>query len=126
MKVPQLCLTLCTLWTIYSPWNSPCQNTGMGSHSLLQGIFQTQGSNPGLPHCRWILYQLSHIFIYFPCCELATHFSHSPELEFKFIINSSYFFSPHNLLIPMFYSSLNAPPSLVNAEIIHKLSLLWV
>ena len=31
-----------------------------GSHSLLQGIFPTQGSNPGLRHCRWILYQLSH------------------------------------------------------------------
>ena len=45
---------------LYSPWNSPDQNTGAGSHSLLPGIFQTQGSNPGLPHCRLILYQLSH------------------------------------------------------------------
>ena len=44
----------------YSPWDSPGQNTGMGSLSLLQGIFPTQGSNPGLPHCRQILYQLSH------------------------------------------------------------------
>ena len=35
-------------------------NTGVGSRSLLQGIFPTQGWNPGLPHCRWILYQLSH------------------------------------------------------------------
>ena len=44
-----------------SPWNSPGQNTGAGGpHSLLQGIFPTQGSNPGLPHCRRILYQLSH------------------------------------------------------------------
>ena len=43
-----------------SPWNSPGQNSGVSSHSLLQGIFPTQGSNPGLPHCRWILYQLSH------------------------------------------------------------------
>ena len=42
------------------PWNSPGQNTGVGSFSLLQGIFSTQGSNPGLPPCRWILYQLSH------------------------------------------------------------------
>ena len=41
-------------------WNSPGQNTGVGSLSLLQGVFPTQGSNPGLPHCRWILYQLSH------------------------------------------------------------------
>ena len=45
---------------LYSPWNSPGQNTGMGSLYPLQGIFPTQGSNPGLPHCRWILYQLSH------------------------------------------------------------------
>ena len=44
----------------YSPWNSPGQNTGVGSLSLLQGIFSTQGSNPGLSHCRQILYQLSH------------------------------------------------------------------
>ena len=44
----------------YSPWNSPGQHTGVGSLSLLQGIFPTQGLNPGLPHCRWILYQLSH------------------------------------------------------------------
>ena len=43
----------------YSPWSSPGQNTGVGSLSLLQGIFPTQGSNPGLPYCRWILYQLS-------------------------------------------------------------------
>ena len=45
---------------LYSPWNSPAQNTRVSSLSLLQGIFPTQGSNPGLPHCRWILYQLSH------------------------------------------------------------------
>ena len=45
-----------TPWTVYSPG----QNTGVGSLSLLQGIFPTQGLNPGLPHCRGILYQLSH------------------------------------------------------------------
>ena len=48
------------LYALYSPWNSPGQNTGVGSLSLLQGIFPTQGLNPGLPHCRQILYQLSH------------------------------------------------------------------
>ena len=42
------------------PWNSLGQNTGVGSLSLLQGIFSTQGSNPGLLHCKWIFYQLSH------------------------------------------------------------------
>ena len=45
---------------LYSLWNSPGQNTGVGCPFLFQGIFPTQGSNPGLQHCRQILYQLSH------------------------------------------------------------------
>ena len=46
---------------LYSPWNSPGQNTGVGSLSLFQGIFPTQGLNPGLClHCRQILYQVNH------------------------------------------------------------------
>ena len=60
-----------SLWShgLYSPWNSPGQNTVAGSLSLLQSIFPRQGSNPGLPHCRQILYQPSHkgrpyIYIY--------------------------------------------------------------
>ena len=40
---------------LYSPWNSPGQNAGVGSRSLLQGIYPTQESNPGLPHCRRIM-----------------------------------------------------------------------
>ena len=44
---------------LYSPWNSPGQNTRVGSHFLLQGIFQTQRLNQGFPHYRQILYQLS-------------------------------------------------------------------
>ena len=65
-----VCLSVCEscsvvsdslqLHGLYSPWDSPGQNTGLGSLSLLQGIFRTQGSNPGLPHCRQILYKLSH------------------------------------------------------------------
>jgi len=43
-----------------SPWDSPGQNTGVGSLSILQGFFPTQGLNPGLPHSRGILYQLSY------------------------------------------------------------------
>ena len=50
VKVAQSCLTLCY----------PGQNTGVGRLSLLQGIFLTQGWKPGLPHCRWILCQLSY------------------------------------------------------------------
>ena len=42
------------------PWDSPGKNTGMGCHALFREIFPTQGSNPGLPHCRRILYHLSH------------------------------------------------------------------
>ena len=51
-----------SLWPhrLYSPWNSPGQNTGVGSLSLLQGIFPTQELNQGLLHCWWILYQLSY------------------------------------------------------------------
>ena len=57
--------------TLYSPWNSSGQNTGVGSLSLLQGIFPTQGSKRGLLHCRWIHYQLSY-----PYC-----FSNHPILD---------------------------------------------
>ena len=42
------------------PWDSPGKNTGISSHSLLQGTFPTQRLNPGLLHCRQILYHLSH------------------------------------------------------------------
>ena len=56
---------LSRVWLFVTPWtiqsmDSPGQNTGVGNLSLLQGIFPTQGSNPGLLHYRWILHQLSH------------------------------------------------------------------
>ena len=63
--VTQLCPTLCDSLD-YSPpgssvhGDSPGKNTGVGCHALLQWNFPTWGSNPGLPHCRWILYYLSH------------------------------------------------------------------
>ena len=57
VKVAQSCLTLCDPC---SPWNSPGQNTGVGSLSLLQQLFPTQELNRGLLHCRQILYQLSY------------------------------------------------------------------
>ena len=58
VKVIQSYPTLCD--PMDSTWNSPGQNTGLGSLSLLQRIFPTEGLNPGLPHYRQILYQLSH------------------------------------------------------------------
>ena len=51
---------VCVLRPLIEITNSPGQNTGVGRLSLLQGIFPIQGLNPGLPHCRQILYQLSH------------------------------------------------------------------
>ena len=63
--VTQLCLTLCEPMDCSLPGssvhgNSPGKNTEVGCHALLQGIFQTQGSNLDIPHCRQILYRLSH------------------------------------------------------------------
>ena len=53
-----------TPWTVavrlFFPWNFPWQNTRVGCHFLLQGIFPTQGSNLSLLHCRQTLYHLSH------------------------------------------------------------------
>ena len=74
-EVTQSCLTLCNSMDC-SPadssvhGDSPGKNTGVGCHALLQGIFPTQRSNPGLPHCRQTLYRLSYqgrtsnIFLY--------------------------------------------------------------
>ena len=50
----------CSLPGSFVHGNFPGKNTGVGCRDLLQKIFPTQGSNPGLPHCRWILYHLSH------------------------------------------------------------------
>ena len=63
--VAQSCLTLCDPMDCSPPGSSvheasPSKNTGLGCHALLQGIFLTQRSNPGLLDCRWILYHLSH------------------------------------------------------------------
>ena len=61
--------------SLLCPWNSSGKNTGVACHSLLQGIFLTQGPNPDLLHCRQILYGLSHqrsliwvnrVYLFFP------------------------------------------------------------
>ena len=62
--VSRPCLTLCDPMN-YSPpgspvRDSPSKNTGAGCHVLHQGIYPTQDSNPGLPHCSWVLYHLSY------------------------------------------------------------------
>ena len=63
-SVTKSCLTLVTPWTVANrflcPWDFPRKNTGVGSRSLLQGVFLTQGSTLGLLHSRQVLYRLSH------------------------------------------------------------------
>ena len=81
--VAQSCLTLCDPMDcsllgssvhgiILCPWNYPGRNIGVGCHFLLQGIFLTQGSNPGLLHCRQILYCLIQAHHGKPSKSLAT------------------------------------------------------
>ena len=75
MCISHLCVRACSASSVMSnslkpyglqptrllcPWNYPGKNTGVGSHSLLQEIFPTQGSNLDFRHCRQNLYQLSH------------------------------------------------------------------
>ena len=61
-EVSQSCPTLCDPMDtrLPHPWDFLGKSTGLGCHFLLQGIFPTQGLNPGLPHCRQTLYRLSH------------------------------------------------------------------
>ena len=68
-SVTQSCPTVCNPIDCSLPGSSahgdfPGKSTGVGCHALLQGIFPTQGLNPGLPQCRWILYHLSHSHLY--------------------------------------------------------------
>ena len=82
LKVKVLVARSCpTLWphglkpaSLLCPWDSPGKNNGAGCHFLLQGIFLTQESNPGLLHCRQILYHLSYQEIpYFRAFHKETH-----------------------------------------------------
>ena len=90
MKVTQLCLTL----GLYSPWNSPGHNSGVGSCSLLQGIFPTQEWNPGSPYCRWILYQLRHkgsLYIWIVLITEHDFIMKTTDCSIFFYLTQSYF-----------------------------------
>ena len=109
-----MCLVAQLCPTLYGPmdhsppgssvhWDSPSKNTGVGCHALFQGIFPTQGSKPGLPPCRWILYYLSHqkspdtrwviliksLWVQVPCRVLAgfesQHMGSSPNVRWKYL-----------------------------------------
>ena len=100
-----------SLWPhgLYSPWNSPGQNTGVGSRSLLQGIFPTQGLNPDLPHCRWFLYHLSYqgspinIFMHTSICSIFNFFFLCFEMHFF-----HFFLSNHLNIFILWQLFLNA------------------
>ena len=89
----------------------------MGSFSLFQGIFPTQGSNPGLPHCRWILYQLSHK-------ESPAYLSGRSVLP----RNHGIFASCHDCSMlprPMTISQLLFSPQILNLLILPILPISW-
>ena len=73
---------------LYSPWNFPGQNTGVGSLSLLRGIFPTQGSNPGLQHCRQIFTSWAtreaHIYVYVCVCVCVYTYIYHPTTKCSF------------------------------------------
>ena len=92
--MPILFLTIMkTIETLYSPWNSPGQNTGLGSLSLLQGIFLTQGSNQGLPQCRWRPCAESKLYCYPISSSFRGHFC---CLVYNILLIS------HHVLFPLF------------------------
>ena len=106
-----------------TPWNSPGQNIVVGSLSLLQGIFPTQGSNPGFPHCRQILYQLSHkgSFIFYKFVNWLSEKKKS--VQFKFHIHAKSLQLCLTLCNPMDHSP---PGSSVHGRIFQARIMEWV
>ena len=106
-----------------TPWNSPGQNIVVGSLSLLQGIFPTQGSNPGFPHCRQILYQLSHkgSFIFYKFVNWLSEKKKS--VQFKFHIHAKSLQLCLTLCNPM---DRSPPGSSVHGRIFQARIMEWV
>ena len=99
-----------------TPWTVACQapmsmgfsrqNTGVGSHSLLLELFPTHGLNPGLPHCRWSLYCLSHHLTH-KCREILFVYIHCPyELWGLFIYIYKYILLIYKYLFIFKYTYL--------------------
>ena len=117
-KSLQACPTHCNAARLLCPWDSPCKNTGVDCHSLLQGIFLTQGLNPGLPHCRLILYHLSHQGSSL-LMELPKFFKSSlpkglPRAKFSSVVQSG-----PTLCSPMDYSTPDFPVHRQLLELAH-------
>ena len=105
-------------WTVaprlLCPWNSLSENTGVGCYALLQGIFPTQGSNPGLLHYRQILYHLSHRGSHKECIRISTSIHQKQRPHFFLIILNLLlivisFLNDHSFLMT-FYSVIISEP----------------
>jgi len=97
------------LWParLFSLWDSPGKNTGVGCHALLQGIFPTQGSNPCLPYCRRILYCLSYQGS--PWLSLLYHKNLSSQPHYSHQHINIYFTCEKNKIFDYTYPSTNPP-----------------
>ena len=102
--VTQSCLTLCDPMdcspsgsSVYR--DSPGKTTGVGCHALLQGISPTQGSNPGVPLCRCILYLLSHQETYFQ----RTHLTPNNCFKIYILICIYWIFNFHKMVISWYF-----------------------
>ena len=112
-------LMLCLVTQSYDPMDCstpgpsvhgdyPGKNTGVGCHALLQGIFSTKGPNPGLPHCRQILYHLSHqgnLRETTGCDKVMTSKAFASTLSFLSVCMPSAVLGIPELLLPVFWLS---------------------
>ena len=119
-----------SLWPheLYSPWNSPDQNSGVGSFSLLQGIFPTQESNRDLLHCRWILGDPSdkiyHYFRFFPLYLPWSDVTGCQDLSFWMLSLKPGFSLSLTLIRMLFSSSLLSAIRVVSSAYLKQLIFL--
>ena len=112
---PGSCLTLCDLMHSSLPGSSvlgdsPGKKTGVGYHALLQGIFPTQGTNPGLQHCRQILYYLSHQgsprlleWVAYPFSKGSSHLRNQTRVSWWILYQLSNHGSPYHQINVQFW-----------------------
>ena len=122
-EVFQSCMTLWPhgLWPtrLLHPWDFPGKNTGVGCHFLLQGIFPTQGLNPGLLHCRQTLYPLSHQgspTVYVPLPNKNPIASQISRIRPKELLGSSH---------PFFASALQSMSRAMVTKICYQTWIAW-
>ena len=121
--VTQLCLTLWDPMDYSLPGSSvhgdsPGKNTGLGCHVLIQGIFPTQGLNPGLLHCRQILHHLSHHGSPFPMAEPVQFLVKCDLIHFILPFKLSSGFWSHSDTMLSAPHSIRTLPTLVSPKLL--------